>query len=174
MGLAIFFFTIFSILGVAIWSGKIHYRCYQTENPVDGEWELYPDYNHLCIYNDNTTCPSGAYCGSRFEVYNQDGTRYNFNEPSLWIDTNVEQFNFGITNFDSIGSAFLTIFIVTTMDGWTKIMNMNQEFYSPLFVHFFFISCVWICAFFILNLTIASMLMKYDEVDKALDAQNTD
>lgn len=31
MGLALFFFTIFSILGVAIWSGKIHYRCYETE-----------------------------------------------------------------------------------------------------------------------------------------------
>ena len=86
----------------------------------------------------------------------------------------MEEFNFGITNFDNVGSAFLTIFIVTTMDGWTKIMGMHQEFYSPMFVHFFFISCVWICAFFILNLTIASMLMKYDEVDKEQDANNID
>lgn len=38
MGLALFFFTIFSILGVAIWSGKIHYRCYATPEPVDGAW----------------------------------------------------------------------------------------------------------------------------------------
>lgn len=95
-------------------------------------------------------------------------------EENLWIDTNIEEFNFGITNFDNVGSAFLTIFIVTTMDGWTKIMGMHQEFYSPMFVHFFFISCVWICAFFILNLTIASMLMKYDEVDKEQDANNID
>jgi hypothetical protein len=33
------------------------------------------------------------------------------------------------------------------------------------FVHFYFITMVWICAFFILNLTIALMLMKYEEVE---------
>ena len=30
LGLAIFFFVIFSILGVSIWNGKSHYRCYIT------------------------------------------------------------------------------------------------------------------------------------------------
>jgi hypothetical protein len=43
LGLAIFCFTIFSILGVSIWNGKGHYRCYTTPEPVDGEWELVPD-----------------------------------------------------------------------------------------------------------------------------------
>ena len=33
-----FFFTIFSILGVALWQGKIHYRCYETPDPINGEW----------------------------------------------------------------------------------------------------------------------------------------
>lgn len=60
------------------------------------------------------------------------------------------------------------------MDGWTKIMNITQEFASKLVVHFFFISCVWICAFFVLNLTIASMLIKYDEVDSAADENEVD
>lgn len=73
MGLALFFFTIFSILGVAIWSGKIHYRCYATEAPVDGAWELWSDgdrtYDALCN-NSTDSCPPGGYCGSRFEVYN--------------------------------------------------------------------------------------------------------
>jgi hypothetical protein len=48
LGLAIFFFTIFAILGVALMEGKIHYRCYLTEKPVNGEWELAPDYPYLC------------------------------------------------------------------------------------------------------------------------------
>jgi uncharacterized membrane protein len=52
------------------------------------------------------------------------------------------------------------------MDGWTKIMALHQDIYSPFFVHFYFITVVWICSFFILNLTIASMLMKYASVDK--------
>ena len=54
------------------------------------------------------------------------------------------------------------------MDSWTKIMNMHQDFFSSLFVHVFFISCVWIIAFFILNLTIATMLMKYEQVEEDL------
>lgn len=133
MGLALFFFTIFSILGVAIWSGKIHYRCYMTEKPVDGKWELWSDgdrtYDNLCSPNTprNETCPYGGYCGSRYEQFNEDGSRYVFTDypENLGADTAFEEFNYGLTNFDNIGSAFMTIFIVTTMDGWTKIMNIT-------------------------------------------------
>ena len=31
MGLALFFYIIFGILGITIWSGKIHYRCYKED-----------------------------------------------------------------------------------------------------------------------------------------------
>jgi len=41
MGLAMFFFMIFAILGVSLWDGRIHFRCYQTEFPLeDGTWAL--------------------------------------------------------------------------------------------------------------------------------------
>ena len=66
MGLAMFCYTIFSILGISIWNGKSHYRCYTTEKPEDGEWELLADYPNLCsdVYNP---CPLDSYCGSRLE-----------------------------------------------------------------------------------------------------------
>ena len=53
------------------------------------------------------------------------------------------------------------------MEGWTKIMNIYQDAFIGVFVSFFFISCVIICSFFLLNLTIAVMLMKYEELDKS-------
>lgn len=161
LGLAIFCFTIFAILGVALMQGKIHYRCYVTEKPVAGEWELVADFPFLCDYNKEDACPSG-FCKSRFESYNPDGSQYLFKDPNLWTDTNYEYLNYGITNFDGAFSAFLTIFICTTMDGWTRIMNIHQDIYNSVFVHTFFIICIWICSFFILNLTIALMLMKYE------------
>ena len=34
MGLAMFFFLIFAILGVSLWDGKIHNRCYETSCPM--------------------------------------------------------------------------------------------------------------------------------------------
>jgi hypothetical protein len=104
---------------------------------------------------------------------NDDGTKYQFNEPDLWIDTNIPEFNYGFTNFDNIASSFLTIFVVSTMDQWTKIMQIHLDIFQQLFVQVFFISCVWIIAFFVLNLTIATMLMKYEEVDKEQQSTNT-
>jgi hypothetical protein len=88
MGLAIFFFTIFAILGVALMQGKIHYRCYLTDKPVDGEWELAPNFPYLCNNGLDDSCPAGTFCRSRFEQFNEDGSRYPFNDPNLWVDTN--------------------------------------------------------------------------------------
>ena len=108
-------------------------------------------------------CPEGSFCRSRFEVFNEDGTRYPFNDPNLWVDTEIEELNFGITNFDNIGSAFLTIFICTTMDAWTNIMAIHEDVFGETFVICYYILLVVICSFFILNLTIALMLMQYEK-----------
>lgn len=50
MGLALFFFLIFAILGVSLWDGKIHYRCYETEwpDPITGAWNTVEGDNRLC------------------------------------------------------------------------------------------------------------------------------
>jgi hypothetical protein len=109
-------------------------------------------------------CPDESYCGSRFEVLNDDETPYQFNNPDLWIDTQIPELNYGITNFDNIGSAFLTIFVCTTMDAWTQIMAIHEDIFSQMFVIWYFILCIIICSFFILNLTIALMLMQYQKV----------
>lgn len=67
MGLAAFFYLIFGILGITIWNGHIHYMCYTTETPVDGEWELMPDRSDICNPDEHASCGVGFYCGSRFE-----------------------------------------------------------------------------------------------------------
>ena len=46
--LAVFFFTIFAILGVSLWAGKIHRRCRITEFPVGQYWEVDPEDARLC------------------------------------------------------------------------------------------------------------------------------
>lgn len=81
---------------------------------------------------------------------------------------------YGFTNFDNVGYALLTIFICTTLDGWTQIMNIHQDIYMTPVVHFYFLTVVWTCAFFVLNLTIALMLMKYEEVESRKDSDDHD
>ena len=48
-------------------------------------------------------------------------------------------------------------------------MGMHQDIFSPTFVRIYFISVIWICGFFILNMTVATMLMKYAEADGQSD-----
>lgn len=50
------------------------------------------------------------YCGNRFEVKKDDGSLYEFNNPNLYVDTEIEELFWGINNFDNLGSAMLTIF----------------------------------------------------------------
>ena len=49
-------------------------------------------------------------------------------------------------------------------------MNIYQDAYMEWFVITYFMLCIIICSVFLLNLTIAVMLMKYEELDKAHEA----
>jgi hypothetical protein len=107
MGLAMFFFMIFAILGVSLWDGKIYFRCYETEFPLqDGTWNLVPNDYDLCSPGIRD-CPAGTFCGSRLDLAAKG---YKFKNPNLYIDADISNLNYGITNFDNVGSAFLTIF----------------------------------------------------------------
>jgi len=58
MLLTMFFFMVFAILGVSIWSGKIFYRCRLTEFPVDGDWVADPNMNDLySVGTEYGACP---------------------------------------------------------------------------------------------------------------------
>jgi hypothetical protein len=186
MALALFFLLIFAILGVSIWNGRIHYRCYQTEEPDfanGGLWQLAPGDDRIC--SASRACPTGTFCRSRFVVFNETN-RELWDPPSIpgnahleassrkvkinmkprTYDSDIYNLNYGLTNFDNIFNALLTIFQCITMEGWTKIMNIYEDAANRTFVVFYYISCVVICSFFLLNLTIAVMLMKYEELDK--------
>ena len=105
MGLAIFFFMIFAILGVSLWDGKIHYRCYETPEPLsDGSWKVIDKDKALC--SSYRECPVG-YCNSMMNVTRMG---YYLNETNMWVNSDIYELNYGITNFDNIGWAFLTIF----------------------------------------------------------------
>lgn len=114
-------------------------------------------------------------CGSLYELYlpDENGVMTNYTlDPSIPLDRDsISKFqNYGITNFDNIGSSYLTIFQCTTLEGWSHIMVMIVNSYSTIVSQFFFISCVVICAYFLLNLTIAVMLDKF----KRLKQKSTD
>ena len=64
-------------------------------------------------------CPVG-WCGSLFERHDSHGDLYNVDD--LYRDSEILELNYGVTNFDNLGYAFITIFQCITMEGWTTVM----------------------------------------------------
>ena len=87
-------------------------------------------------------------------------------EGDLYRHSDTKELNYGLTNFDNIFNAFLTIFQCITLEGWTVIMYMMQDAYTKYITSIYFVLAVVVCAFFLINLTIAIMLKNYDELDK--------
>ena len=106
LGLAIFFFMIFAILGVTLWEGKIHYRCYETPDPFpNGTWVVSKTDLSLC--SDYRPCAEGYYCRSKTTHPFFQGQQRFQNQSS---DSEIKELNYGITNFDNIFYSIFTIF----------------------------------------------------------------
>ena len=74
----------------------------------------------------------------------------------------MEEQHWGYNNFDNLGSALLTVFQVTTTDGWTPMMFNYENAGSQALSWFYFITCMLVCNFFILNLTVGQMMLQYE------------
>eukprot|EP00759_Apiculatamorpha_spiralis_P019666 PhF_6_TR25502/c0_g1_i2/m.35543 len=104
LGLAVFAFLIFGILGVQLWGGEMKFRC-MMQNATTNTWSLYsPDNPLFC--NDPGSPAMGVDC------------------PGNTSCLPYQNPNRGYTSFDHMGWAFLTIFQTMTLEGWSSIMYM--------------------------------------------------
>jgi Ion transport protein len=61
--------------------------------------------------------------------------------------------------------SFLNVYIVTTLEGWTILMKYVQDTFNYFFA-FYFIMIVFIGAFFLINLTLAVITIKFNEAQQ--------
>ena len=62
--------------------------------------------------------------------------------------------NLGITSFDNIGFAMLTVFQCITMEGWTTILYWTNDALGSSFNWIYFIPLIVLGSFFMLNLVL--------------------
>uniref|UniRef100_A0A1A9VUM1 Ion transport domain-containing protein n=1 Tax=Glossina austeni TaxID=7395 RepID=A0A1A9VUM1_GLOAU len=103
--LVLFAIVIFAIIGLEFYSGTLHKTCYSLEDPnkpvKEGESET------PCNSDKEADKSGGAYVCN----YNTSMCLEKWDGP-----------NSGITSFDNIGFAMLTVFQCITMEGWTAIL----------------------------------------------------
>ena len=70
--------------------------------------------------------------------------------------------DYGITSFDNILVSWLTILIVTSLEGWVDIMYYCQDSVSAVIASLYFVFVVVWLALFVMNLILAVIFIKFD------------
>ncbi|XP_023810378.1 voltage-dependent R-type calcium channel subunit alpha-1E isoform X1 [Oryzias latipes] len=129
IGLLLFFaILMFAIIGLEFYSGKLHKTCTPMSGILENETVDSSEYEFPCGVRQ---CPSGYTC----------------NRP--WIGPND-----GITQFDNILFAVLTVFQCITMEGWTTVLYNTNDALGPTWNWLYFIPLIIIGSFFVLNLVL--------------------
>ncbi|XP_053725700.1 calcium channel, voltage-dependent, N type, alpha 1B subunit, a isoform X11 [Synchiropus splendidus] len=126
IGLLLFFaILMFAIIGLDFYMGKFHRTCFRTDT---GERTA----DFPCgMEAPARTCANGTTCSE------------------YWIGP-----NFGITNFDNILFAVLTVFQCITMEGWVDILYNANDASGNTWNWLYFIPLIIIGSFFMLNLVL--------------------
>uniref|UniRef100_A0A8C4ZFR6 Calcium channel, voltage-dependent, N type, alpha 1B subunit, a n=1 Tax=Gadus morhua TaxID=8049 RepID=A0A8C4ZFR6_GADMO len=126
IGMLLFFaILMFAIIGLDFYMGKFHHTCFHKDTG-----ELAADFP-CGMEPPARTCPNGTVC------------------REYWIGP-----NYGITNFDNILFAVLTVFQCITMEGWVDILYNANDASGNTWNWLYFIPLIIIGSFFMLNLVL--------------------
>eukprot|EP01059_Diplonema_ambulator_P029985 TRINITY_DN5005_c0_g2_i1.p1 TRINITY_DN5005_c0_g2~~TRINITY_DN5005_c0_g2_i1.p1 ORF type:complete len:1825 (+),score=590.46 TRINITY_DN5005_c0_g2_i1:71-5545(+) len=132
---------VFAVLGIQMWKGRLHQRCYAD----------FGTFQRL-VQNDTDIC--GARKCQPVRGYN------------ITCTVNTEKAYETVFNYDYISFAMLTVFKVVTLDDWPTSMNNVQDADSA-YVSIYFVALTLIGGYFCLNLVLAILAVVYTETQKA-------
>ncbi|XP_074536807.1 voltage-dependent L-type calcium channel subunit alpha-1D [Halichoeres trimaculatus] len=141
--LVMFVIIIYAIIGLELFIGRMHKTCYSMSTG-------------LMVEDDPSPC---AFAGNgRFCVWNGTECRGKWEGP-----------NGGITNFDNIFFAMLTVFQCITMEGWTDVLYWMNDAIGFEIPWVYFVSLVIFGSFFIINLVLGVLSGEFSkEREKAV------
>uniref|UniRef100_G3P2F6 Voltage-dependent L-type calcium channel subunit alpha n=1 Tax=Gasterosteus aculeatus aculeatus TaxID=481459 RepID=G3P2F6_GASAC len=118
--------TIYAIMGLELFKCKMHKTCY---------------------YTGTSKCEAPAPCAQagngRRCLINGSECRPGWEGP-----------NNGITHFDNIGFAMLTVYQCITMEGWTKVLYWVNDAMGNEWPWVYFVPLILLGSFFVLNLVL--------------------
>ncbi|XP_035511865.1 voltage-dependent L-type calcium channel subunit alpha-1D-like [Morone saxatilis] len=141
--LVMFVIIIYAIIGLELFIGRMHKTCYSSSTG-------------LMVEDDPSPC---AFAGNgRFCDGNGTECRGKWEGP-----------NGGITNFDNVFFAMLTVFQCITMEGWTDVLYWMNDAIGFEIPWIYFVSLVIFGSFFIINLVLGVLSGEFSkEREKAV------
>ncbi|XP_078343776.1 voltage-dependent L-type calcium channel subunit alpha-1D-like isoform X1 [Oculina patagonica] len=151
--LVLFCILIYAIIGLEFLKDKFHTTCHDI---VTGEPET-----------NIRPCDAGPFPGVR-QIFKGRDCPANYNCTEYWTGPND-----GITTFDNIALAMLTVFQCITMEGWTSIMYktfdaMDRDGYLYAC---YYVSLIVIGSFFVLNLVLGVLSGEFAKERERVDTR---
>jgi hypothetical protein len=155
-------------------SGDVSRPCggrYQCQDVVEGSYcgnvhldDLDPDYQpqfpRRIVHKDG-----------KVETFDSDrhaADTYTFCSDSIW-DTeemrNNGDFNYGLTNFNSLPNAIIVVFQCITLEGWVDIMYLAQDAHNDYFAYVYFLALTFVGSFFLINVALAVVWEAFSELN---------
>ncbi|KAL5233820.1 hypothetical protein ACI65C_001230 [Semiaphis heraclei] len=157
--LVLFAIIIFAIIGLEFYSGALHKTCYKLDNLIAMEIE------------GASPAPCNADSDAKEEAKPYNAYFCN-NATSTCIESWVGP-NYGITSFDNIGLAMLTVFQCITMEGWTTILYWMNDAYGVLFNWIYFVPLIILGSFFMLNLVLGVLSGEFAKEREKVENRQT-
>jgi len=146
-----FFFLIFSIAGIQMWQGIFYRRCMNV------------NYGYLVsTVDDEGMCSFDSNC----DEYNSYGNTFicakGYRNP-----------NSGAVNFDNTLTAFVTVFVMVTLEGWTDLFTYvsktfkDKIYINPIIIFIYFHVFVFVAAFYLINLFLAVTNSEFEHIESS-------
>uniref|UniRef100_A0A3Q2Q3M6 Voltage-dependent L-type calcium channel subunit alpha n=1 Tax=Fundulus heteroclitus TaxID=8078 RepID=A0A3Q2Q3M6_FUNHE len=123
--------TIYAIMGLELFKCKMHKTCYYTGT------------NIYAAAEGELPAPCAQAGNGRRCIINGSECRPGWEGP-----------NNGITHFDNIGFAMLTVYQCITMEGWTKVLYWVNDAIGNEWPWLYFVPLILLGSFFVLNLVL--------------------
>ncbi|XP_070508041.1 voltage-dependent T-type calcium channel subunit alpha-1G isoform X8 [Chironomus tepperi] len=183
--LCFFVFFIFGIIGVQLWEGILRQRCVLQlpDGVIKPDISFYYEFSKEQDYICSKPEDSGMHLCSNLPPYrigplvcNTSAVPYSHNTPSSSSCVNWNQYYTNCTqlggnpfqgtiSFDNIGLAWVAIFLVISLEGWTDIMYYVQDAHS-FWDWIYFVLLIVIGSFFMINLCLVVIATQFSETKK--------
>nr|WQE97497.1 voltage-gated sodium channel [Varroa destructor] len=160
--LTMFSLSVFALMGLQIYMGVLTQKCVQQ--PPAGlsppEWYDFVHNETHWFKDSNGDFPL---CG------NGTGAK-QCSADYICMQGIGENPNYGFTNFDTFGWAFLSAFRLMTQDYWESLYQMILRSAGPWHMCFFVV-IIFLGSFYLVNLILAIVAMSYDDLQRRAEEE---
>uniref|UniRef100_UPI00358E9D2A sodium channel protein type 3 subunit alpha-like n=1 Tax=Myxine glutinosa TaxID=7769 RepID=UPI00358E9D2A len=170
--LTIFCLSIFALVGLQLFMGNLKHKCVRWPPPWsadkerddvtwDNETEHYirNEDNYYKLDNVSLLCGNSSMAGQCPEGY-----------MCLKVGENPD---YGYTNYDNFGWAFLSLFRLMTQDYWENLFQKTLRASGKVYM-IFFIMVIFLGSFYLINLILAVVAKAYEDQERASENEEAE